>query len=147
MEARRHRHAAYQVADPGDAGRRHPQHRRTRRDPAQLRGRPESHTPVGSADVGSQFNAAAFARTTLTYGTAPRNPLVGPGLSAADFTFSKSFRTRERDRIEFRFEAFNALNTPQFGNPGSTLSSTNFDRITGTKVYNREMQAALKYVF
>jgi hypothetical protein len=93
------------------------------------------------------FNTAAFVRATTTYGTAPRNPLVGPGLSTADLSFSKSFRTREHDRIEFRFEAFNALNTPQYGNPGTQLGSTNFGRITSTRVNNREMQAALKYVF
>src|SRR6185369_6559734 len=32
------------------------------------------------------FNAAAFTRATVTYGTAPRNPVVGPGTKTADLS-------------------------------------------------------------
>jgi len=93
------------------------------------------------------FNTAAFTRATVTYGTAPRNPLVGPGTKTADLSMAKTFRLMERHSLEFRWEAFNALNTPQFSNPGGTLGSTNFGRITGTRINNREMQVALKYSF
>src|SRR5262249_27629389 len=93
------------------------------------------------------FNTAAFTRATLTYGTAPRNPLVGPGVSTADLSMSKTFTLIERHKLEFRWEAFNALNKPQFSSPGGTLGSTNFGKITGTRINNREMQVALKYMF
>ena len=69
------------------------------------------------------FNTAAFTRATVTYGTAPRNPLVGPGTKTADLSVSKTFVLHERHRVEFRWEAFNSLNTPQFSNPGGTLGS------------------------
>jgi len=93
------------------------------------------------------FNTAGFQRATLTYGTSPRNPLVGPGLKTFDLSLSKSFRVREGQRLEFRLEGFNAFNTPQFSNPGGTLGSANFGRIQGTRTNNREMQLALKYLF
>ena len=37
------------------------------------------------------FNTAAFARATTTYGTSPRNPLVGPGRKVVDVSISKVF--------------------------------------------------------
>jgi len=45
-------------------------------------------------------------------------------------SMSKSFRVRERQQFEFRAEAFNAWNTPQLGNPNTTLGNSNFGRIT-----------------
>ena len=93
------------------------------------------------------FNTAAFTRALVTYGTSPRNPLVGPGISTFDMSLSKSFRVRERYQVQFRWEAFNSLNKPQFGNPGGVLGMSNFGIITATSKNNREMQVALKYTF
>src|SRR5207249_3462771 len=61
------------------------------------------------------FNAAAFTRATLTYGTSPRNPVDGPGTRTWDMSMAKSFRVKEGHRIEFRAEAFNSWNTPNWG--------------------------------
>jgi hypothetical protein len=103
--------------------------------------------PSSERTLDRWFNTAAFTRATVTYGTAPRNPLVGPGVKTADLSMSKTFHVMEKHRVELRWEAFNALNTPQFSNPGGTLGSTNFGKITGTRINNREMQVALKYMF
>src|SRR5262249_34855899 len=77
------------------------------------------------------FNTAAFTRST-TYGTAPRNPVVGPGLHTFDLSFSKAFRVIENHAVLFRAEMFNTFNSPQLGNPGSTLGNSTFGRVTGT---------------
>jgi hypothetical protein len=103
--------------------------------------------PGSDRTLDRYFNTAAFTRATVTYGTAPRNPVAGPGIKTADLSMSKTFKLMERHSLEFRWEAFNALNTPQFSNPGGQLGSTNFGRITGTRINNREMQVALKYMF
>jgi hypothetical protein len=49
--------------------------------------------------------------------------------------------------VDFRVEAFNALNHPQFSSPGTTQGSSNFGAITSTNSDNRDLQLALKYIF
>ncbi|MCC6586507.1 MAG: TonB-dependent receptor [Bryobacterales bacterium] len=94
------------------------------------------------------FNTNAFTRST-TYGTTPRNPVVGPGLHTFDLSFSKAFKVpvAERHALLFRAEMFNIFNTPQLGNPGGTLGTGTFGRVTGTAADNRQIQFALKYTF
>jgi outer membrane receptor protein involved in Fe transport len=94
------------------------------------------------------FNTDAFTRST-TYGTAPRDPVVGPGLHTFDLVASKTFKMpyRENHQFLFRAEFFNAFNTPQFANPGGSLGTGTFGRVTGTASDNRQIQMALKYSF
>ncbi len=94
------------------------------------------------------FNTDAFTRST-TYGTSPRNPVVGPGLHTFDLSASKAFKMpyREGHQLLFRAELFNTFNTPQFNNPGGSLGTGTFGRVTGTSADNRQIQLALKYAF
>ena len=59
----------------------------------------------------------------------------------------KEFKVREGHRLQFRYEAFNFLNTPQFAAPSRSLGSADFGRINSTVINNREMQFGLKYLF
>jgi len=95
------------------------------------------------------FNTNAFTRAVASYGTSPRNPVVGPGTKTWDLSIGKNFRLpyREGHQLQFRTELFNAFNTPQFGNPGGTLGTGTFGRITSTALDNRQIQFALKYMF
>src|SRR5215467_9054095 len=95
------------------------------------------------------FNTAAFVRAVLQYGNSPRNPFVGPGTDTWDLSASKSFKMpwREGHQLMFRSEFFNAFNSPQFSNPGSSFGTGTFGRITGTAIANRQIQMALKYSF
>ena len=95
------------------------------------------------------FNTSAFTPSVLMYGNSPRNPVVGPGTDAVNLTLMKNFQMpwSEAHSLEFRAEAFNAFNTPQFSNPDQYLGDTAFGQVTSTKSDNREIQLALKYRF
>lgn len=75
--------------------------------------------------------------------------MVGPGLHTFDMTISKAFKMpyRESHQVLFRAELFNATNTPQFSNPGGSLGTGTFGRVTSTAADNRQIQFALKYSF
>jgi hypothetical protein len=110
---------------------------------------PGVRADLDNPDPALWFNTPAFSRSVLEYGTSPRNPLVGPGTKTFDTSLSKNFRMpySETHTLLFRAEAFNVFNTPQFANPGGTLGTGTFGRVTSTATDNRQLQLALKYVF
>ncbi|HWF48424.1 MAG TPA: carboxypeptidase regulatory-like domain-containing protein [Bryobacteraceae bacterium] len=76
-------------------------------------------------------NTAAFAAPApYTYGNAGRDILSGPGLTNLDASLSKNFRFGERVTFQFRAEAFNAFNHPNFANPSATFGTSTFGNIT-----------------
>lgn len=82
----------------------------------------------GTGPGQSYFNPAAFAPVTaVRYGTSGLNTLRGPGLIGVDFGLFREFAVRERLKIQFRAEAFNATNTPHFNNPGANASNAVFN--------------------
>jgi len=94
------------------------------------------------------FNTAAFTLEPIyTFGNAGRNTVPGPAGFSFDFSTHKDFRIKEGHELQFRWEAFNVLNHPVWGLPNTSLSSSNFGRITSTNGSMRQMQFALKYVF
>jgi hypothetical protein len=94
------------------------------------------------------FNTAAFQLQPLgTHGTAGRNIVIGPGLIQWDASLLKNFNFTESTFLQFRFEAFNAANHPNWGNPNTNFSSSSFGRITGTRGTMRELQFGLKLYF
>ena len=113
-----------------------------------------------SRTIDRWFNTAAFIRSKcngcagegiyegpLGYGNAGVSLFDAPGQKTWDFALFKEFKPREGHRIQFRFEAFNFLNTPQFNAPSRSLGAADFGRIGGTVSNNREMQLGLKYIF
>jgi hypothetical protein len=104
-----------------------------------------------SAFVRSKFEGSPgeglFIPGTLGYGNAGISLFDAPAQKTWDFALFKEFRVTEGHKIQFRWEAFNFLNTPQFSAPDRTLGSATFGQITSTAVNNREMQFGLKYIF
>ena len=103
--------------------------------------------PRSERTLSRWFNTAAFSRATVTYGNSARNPVVGPGLKTVDLSLAKSFAVSNGQQLQFRWEAFNAFNTPQWANPNGTLGNSNFGIISSTRQNNREMQVSLRYTF
>jgi hypothetical protein len=61
-------------------------------------------------------------------------------------SLSRQFVVRERHRIEVRAESFNIQNRVNYNNPGGTLNSGTFGKITTDRA-PRIMQFAMKYYF
>jgi hypothetical protein len=93
------------------------------------------------------FNQDAFASPApFTHGNSARTIMLAPGFVNLDSALSKNWRFFERYRLQFRWEAFNATNTPAFGLPGSNLGGGGFG-VAGAGASNREMQFAIKLYF
>jgi hypothetical protein len=89
------------------------------------------------------FSTAA----SLIQGTVTRNTLRGPGTGQVDLSAIKNFQIYERLTAQFRAEAFNIINHPNFGNPANNISNNNYGTITGTSTDNRDLQFALKILW
>jgi hypothetical protein len=96
------------------------------------------------------LNPAAFDFATPLaqhrFGDLGMNALRGPSGFSMDASIHKVFQFRERQRITFRFELFNALNHKILSNPNATASSPTFGQILGASG-GRNIQLALKYNF
>jgi hypothetical protein len=64
-----------------------------------------------------------------------------------DFSLCKDFPIKERLKLQFRAEMFNVFNHPNFANPGTTLGTASFGKITSTTTDYRDIQFGLKLVF
>jgi hypothetical protein len=82
------------------------------------------------------------------FGNVQRGSFTGPGLTNLDATLHKDFFMpyNEKHELSIRFEAFNALNHPNWNTPNLNYSSSTFGRITGTGSL-RQLQLAAKYQF
>ncbi|QMV18628.1 carboxypeptidase regulatory-like domain-containing protein [Granulicella sp. 5B5] len=121
-----------------------------------LSGSPESR-------YNAYFNVAAFAPTpAFTYSTMPRSlPCKGPGYANSDFSVNKTFSIGERVKVQFRAEALNATNTPEFANPGLSFNATQTNAtaaptltkssttgiVQGTVGFNRQIQMGGRITF
>lgn len=89
------------------------------------------------------------------FGNLGRNALVGPRFSNLDFSLTKTTKLTERLSNEFRVEAFNILNHPNFSNPGTSAQfpSSSFGVISSTRGPQgdsgsaRQIQFAMKFIF
>ena len=71
----------------------------------------------------------------------------GPALSNLDLAVFKNFQIKERFKLQFRAEFFNALNHTVLGNPNTTLTNGNFGKILGTQTAPRVGEMGLKLLF
>jgi Carboxypeptidase regulatory-like domain len=67
------------------------------------------------------YNPGAYSQPTgLTFGDSGRNSLIGPGRLNFDMGLFKRFKIRESLAMEFRAEAFNLFNHPQWDGVNNT---------------------------
>jgi hypothetical protein len=98
--------------------------------------------------VDNWANKAAYAQPTPGFfGNATRGSFVGPGLTNLDASLHKDFHMpySEKHKLSIRFEAFNALNHPNWGTPTLTYTSSSFGQVGAGGM--RVLQLAAKYTF
>jgi Carboxypeptidase regulatory-like domain/TonB dependent receptor len=94
------------------------------------------------------FLPSAFATPApYTYGDASRNSLLGPGRTNFDTSLFKTFPIHEQIVLQFRLEAFNVFNHPQFGYPNASIGNTQVGQITSIVGNARNMQGSLRLQF
>ncbi|HWZ46371.1 MAG TPA: TonB-dependent receptor [Candidatus Saccharimonadales bacterium] len=89
------------------------------------------------------------------FGNLGRNAILGPGFNDVDFSIIKRTKISERFSHEFRFESFDLLNHPNFGQPNrvAQVGSKTFGVINSTRFpigdsgSARQLQFAMKLIF
>ncbi len=77
------------------------------------------------------FNTAAFVLPTGPYGDARRNSIIGPGTKVFDMAFTKIIPLKESRVLEFRAQATNIFNIPNYSSIDTSVTSPTFGRVTG----------------
>ena len=72
--------------------------------------------------------------------------MTSPGLLDFSISALKNIRFHERYTVQFRAEALNFMNHPNFGTPGNSLGASNFGVISAAKD-PRIMQLGLRFDF
>ena len=109
-------------------------------------------SPIPANRSTSQFwNIAAINVTnpelSFRTGNMGRNTLLRPGTRQGDLSLARNIQIHESHTLNFRLEAFNSTNHPNWNAPSSDARSpATFGVITGARTM-RQMQLALKYTF
>lgn len=121
-------------------------------------------TVTGNPNGWLSLAPGALVNPTNHFGDLGRNTFVGPGWEDIDFSVIKNTKVSERLNVQFRADAFDLLNHPNFGQPTSapgtaagalfpggavttfaTISSTRFP--AGDSGSSRQLQFAVKLQF
>jgi hypothetical protein len=113
--------------------------------------------PGGDRKIAHWFDTTCFTNASLIadnnngifrFGNSGRSILTGPGIQNFDFALLKDFHITESKKLQFRAEAFNALNHANFGADGviTTVNDSRFGRVTSASE-PRDVQIALKFLF
>jgi len=93
---------------------------------------------------------AFWQQATNTWRTLGSNlPTIRPPkVPNADLSLFKAFTLHENWKLQFRAEAFNATNSPQFNTPSTSLTSTSAGSVSLTQINDsRNVQLSLRILF
>lgn len=94
------------------------------------------------------FDKTAFVQPSgAVLGNVGKNVYSGPGSVSFDASAMRTFPVHEQVALQFRLDAFNVLNHPIFNNPSTSLTDSNFGKVTGTANGGRALQLAATLSF
>jgi trimeric autotransporter adhesin len=92
---------------------------------------PGQSATLAHPSIAEWFNIAAFvAPPAGQYGNARRNSIIGPGSKVVDMAFTKIVPLKESRVLEFRAQATNIFNIPNYSSIDTTVNSPTFGRVT-----------------
>jgi hypothetical protein len=103
--------------------------------------------PVSAVTLANGTPCAWQTPPANTYGNAARSVLYGPSTKNWDISLQRKFKLFENKSLNFKFDAFNAFNTPNFSTPNAALGAGTAGQITGTVNDNRDLQASATFYF
>lgn len=93
------------------------------------------------------FNTKVFsAPAAYTFGNAGRGIIRGPGTDVLDLSAGKTFHLPRETALQFRTDAFNLLNHPNWQAPNLTFGTPTFGQVTKTQPA-RNLQFSLTLLF
>lgn len=105
------------------------------------------NTMIANPHPRGWWNPAAFVpNQPFTFGNAGKGILRIPGRTQWDFSAYKKFRFSEKYTAQFRLEAFNFTNTPNFFAPSTLVGNRNYGIIGGAAT-PRHLQIGIKFIF
>jgi hypothetical protein len=118
----------------------------------------DGNLPRGQRTIFNYINESCFQDPpagpdgiAVSRGNAGRNIIIGPGVNNWDMSLIKAFRIRENVNLQFRADAFNAFNHPQWSGVDTvddtpTNPQSTFGHITGSRP-PRLLQLSMKFSF
>jgi trimeric autotransporter adhesin len=92
---------------------------------------PGQSISLPNPSIAEWFNTAAFVQPPSgQYGDVRRNSIIGPGTILFDMAFTKVIPMREGRVLEFRGQATNIFNTPNYTTIDTSITSPTFGRVT-----------------
>ena len=114
---------------------------------------PHVHIYGANGLVSPYFDTSAFAPvTSARFGTSNFDSLRGPGYRNLDLGLFRTFEVQDHLKAQFRVEALDLANHPNFGNPDSGVTDPNFGLIAtinpGSRlIAERYFRIGLKLMF
>ena len=92
---------------------------------------PGQSIQLSHPSISEWFNTAAFiAAPAGQYGNARRNSIIGPGSKVFDMALTKVIPLNESRVLEFRAQATNVFNIPNYSSIDTSVTSLTFGRVT-----------------
>jgi len=108
-------------------------------------------SPAESGSLGQlinrYINPLAFSPAAAdTFGNLSRNiPYLGPGIDNWDLSLFKTVTIKERFSAQFRAEALNGFNHPQFASPYTNISQKTFGQLNFQANIPRALQLGIRF--
>jgi len=106
---------------------------------------PNQYFSVTNSSGAPLFTAPATGTFNLQQGV--RDSIYQPGFQDWNLGLYKKFALNEKNHIEFRAEAFDVTNHPNWSGPGLNPTSSTFGKVTSKTGLSRNLQLSLRYFF